>query len=315
MFSRSILAAALVLSVSAAAGSVRALGAEPATINVISLPSDTAGEVYYAQDLGYFKAAGLDVRITDMTSSPAIVSAVASGAADIGFSVVGSAALARQRGIPVRFVAPGALYLASNPTAQLIGAKDTTIRSASDLSGKTVAVTGIADLTYYGTRAWIDKNGGDAASVKFVELPFPQMAPAVVQHRVDAAMIAQPFLAAALPQTKAIAPVDDAIASRFMSTGWIASEAWLGAHADLAAKFAAVMRQTAQWANTHHKESGEILMRYTKISPEIAATMTRVEYGLALDPKLLQPPIDVAAKYSQQRFGPATDLIWPQRGR
>jgi NitT/TauT family transport system substrate-binding protein len=315
VLTRSTLIGALALSISAVAGSAGALGAEPVTINLISLPSDTAGEVYYAQELGYFKDAGLDVHITDMTSSPAIISAVASGAADVGFSVVGTAALARQRGIPVRFVAAGALYIASNPTAQLIGAKDTTIRTAADLSGKTVAVTGIADLTYYGTRAWIDKNGGDAASVKFIELSFPEMTAAVVQHRVDAAMIAQPFLAAALPQTKAIAPVDDAVASRFMSTGWIASETWLNAHRDAAVKFAAVMRQTAQWANAHHKESAQILMHHTKITPEIAATMTRVEYGLSLDPKLLQPPIDVAARYSQQHFGPATDLIWPPAGR
>lgn len=284
--------------------------ADALAVNVISLPSDTAGQVYYAQDLGYFKAAGLDVRITDMTSSPAIVSAIASGAADVGFSVVGSAALARQRGLAVKFIAAGALYLASNPTAQLVGAKDTTIRTAADLNGKTVAVTGLADLTYYGTRAWIDKNGGDASSVKFVELPFPEMTPAVVQHRVDAAMIAQPFLTASAPDVKFIAPVDDAIAPRFMSTGWLAGEAWIAKNPEAAARFAAVMRQTAVWANAHQKESAQILMRYTKISPEVAATMNRVQYGLSLDPKLLQPPIDIASRYSKQTMSAAADLIW-----
>jgi len=292
-----------------------ARGADLTVINLISLPSDTAGTVYYAQELGYFKAAGLDVHITDMSSSPAIVSALASGAADIGFSVVGSAALARQRGIPVRFVAPGALYLASNPTAQLLGPKDTAIRTASDLSGKTVAVTGLADLTYYGTRAWIEKNGGDTASVKFIELPFPEMLPALVQHRIDAAMIAQPFLAAAKNDTKAIAPVDDAIAPRFMSTGWVATDAWIAAHQSVAAKFAAVMHQTAQWANSHQRESAQILLHYTKISPEIATTMTRVQYALTLDPKLLQPPLDIASKYSQQRGVPVADLIWTPPSR
>jgi NitT/TauT family transport system substrate-binding protein len=305
-----VLAASLALLL--ASGRQRAQGAEPATVNLIDLPSDTGGEIYYAQDLGYFKAAGLDVHVTSMTSSPAIVSALVSGAADIGFSVVGSAALARERGIAVRFIAPGALWLTSAGTAQLVTAKDSPLRTAPDFNGKTIAVTGLADLTYYGTRAWLEKNGATIGSVKFVELPFPEMAAAVAQHRGDAAMIAEPFLTAAKPDTKIVAPVDDAIAPRFMSTGWIVSEAWLRTHADVATRFAAVMRQTAQWANAHHKESAEILMRYTKISPEVAATMGRVEYALTLDPKLLQPPLDIAAKYAPNTPPTVTaaDLTW-----
>ena len=112
-----------------AVSSAPAQSATPLTINVISLPSDTAGTLYYADELGYFKAAGLDVKITDMTASPPIVAAVASGAGDIGFSVVTSTAVARERGIPVRFIAPGAMWLTVNGTAQLVVAKDSTLQS------------------------------------------------------------------------------------------------------------------------------------------------------------------------------------------
>ena len=86
-FAVSLLALAL-----GAVSSAPVQSATPLTINVISLPSDTAGTLYYADELGYFKAAGLDVKITDMTASPPIVAAVASGAGDIGFSVVTSTA-------------------------------------------------------------------------------------------------------------------------------------------------------------------------------------------------------------------------------
>jgi len=51
------------------------------------------------------------------------------------------------------------------------------------------------------------------------------MAAAVATHRVDGAMIAEPFLEAAKSQVKFVAPVDDAVAPRFMSTGWIATDA------------------------------------------------------------------------------------------
>lgn len=312
---------ARILTAVAAALGIAALGAGsapaagPAAISVINLPADAGGQVFYAEAMGFFKEAGLDVHITNMTSGPAITSAVASGAADVGISVVSSAALARERGIKVRFIAPGALWSAAEPTAGLLVTKDSGLRKAADFNGKTIAVTGLADLTYYATRAWLEQNGANVATVQFVELPFPQMGAAVAQHRVNGATLAEPFLTNAERTLEMVAPVDDAIAKRFMTTGWIASETWLRAHPDVAAKFASAIRRTSEWANAHRKESAAILLRNTKISPAIAATMHRVEYGLELEPKMLQPAIDVAAKYSGNvAKGPwtvsAADLIW-----
>ena len=301
-------------AIALALGSASTVSAQtkPVTINVISLPSDTAGTLYYADDLGYFKAAGLDVKITDMTASPPIVAAVASGAGDIGFSVVTSTAVAHERGIPVRFIAPGAMWVTANGTAQLVVAKDSTLTTGASFNGKTIAVTGLADLTYYGTIAWLQKNGGDVSTVKWVELSFPEMAAAIATHRVDGAMIAEPFLEAARSQVKFVAPVDDAIAPRFMSTGWIATNDWIKAHPAEAAKFADVMRRTAIWANAHQKESAQILLKHTRITAETAATMSRVEYATSLDPKSLQYSIDAAAKYAKapMRATPAAEIIW-----
>jgi NitT/TauT family transport system substrate-binding protein len=204
------------------------------------------------------------------------------------------------------------MWVTANGTAQLVVAKDSTLQSAASFNGKTIAVTGLADLTYYGTKAWLDRNGGDTSTIKWVELSFPEMAAAVAQHRVDGAMIAEPFLEASRPQVRFVAPVDDAIAPRFMSTGWIATNDWIKAHPAEAAKFADVLLKTAQWANTHRKESAQILLKHTRITPETAATMSRVEYATSLDPKMLQPSIDAAAKYSStpMRVTPAGELIW-----
>src|ERR1700727_222076 len=70
-----LLAAVVPLGVTTAG---RAADAPLAVINLINLPADNSAEVYYAQDLGYFKDAGLDVRITAMTNSGAIIAARAS---------------------------------------------------------------------------------------------------------------------------------------------------------------------------------------------------------------------------------------------
>jgi NitT/TauT family transport system substrate-binding protein len=302
-----LLAAALTFSTPATGG---AADAPAAVINLINLPSDNSAEVYYALELGYFKDAGLDVRITPMTNSGAIIAALAGGGGDIGNAVVGSVADARSKGIPVLFVAPAGLAAAASPTAALVTAKDSPIEKAAGLSGKTVAVSGLNDLTYFATRAWIDNNGGNSAAVKYLELPFPTMAAAVTSHRVDAAYIVEPFYAINESELHLLARASEAVSPRYMATGWIATESWLQTHADLALRFGTAIHRTALWANVHHKESAAILLKYIKIDPAIAERMNRVPYAVALEPRLLQPAIDTAARYTGQTPVSANSLIW-----
>jgi NitT/TauT family transport system substrate-binding protein len=301
----------LALAVLVSLGGASALAADPVNISVVLIPSESAAQAYYAQDLGYFKAAGMNVTLTSMAASPPIIAAVSSDAVDIGNSVVGSVVAARSRGINVKFIAAAGLYSSTAPTARLLGLKGTSYHTGGDLNGKTIAVTGLADLTYYATKQWVEATGGNPASMKFIELAEPEMLPALKEHRVDAAILIEPFIASAGDELVSIAPVDDFVAKRFLATGWIASDAWLAAHADLAAKFAAVMKQTATWANAHHAESAAILLKYTKLTPEIVAHMNRAIYGTALEPALIQPVIDNAAKYgSFPRPVTAGELTW-----
>lgn len=287
----------------------RAADLAPATINLIDLPADSSAVVWYAQDLGYFKDENLDVKITPMTNSGAIIAAIAGGGGDVGNSVVGSLADARAKGIPVLYFAPSGLYDATSPTAALVVAKDSPIRKAADLAGKVIAVSGLNDLTYYATRAWIDKNGGKSSDSKYVELPFPAMAAALEQHRVDAAYIIEPFITAA-GDLHSLGRAAEAIAPRYLATGWIASESWLAAHADVALRFGVAIHRAALWANSHQKDSAAILLKYTKINPAVVEHMHRAIYALALEPRLLQPPIDTAAKYSGIPPVSANTLIW-----
>jgi NitT/TauT family transport system substrate-binding protein len=284
--------------------------ADLAVINLINLPADNSAEVYYAEELGFFKDAGLDVHISSMTNSGAIIAALAGGGGDIGNAVVGSVADARGKGIPILYIAPAGLYDSASPTAALVTLKDSPVAKAADLSGKVVAISGLNDLTYFATRAWIDKNGGKSADVKFIELPFPAMTAAVMAHRVDAAYVIEPFLTAGAADLKILARAAERVAPRYQATGWIASESWLASHADVALRFAAAIHRTALWANSHQKESAVILLKYLKLDPTIVEKMRRVPYAVTLETRLVQPPIDAAAKYTGQAPVRANTLIW-----
>jgi hypothetical protein len=54
------------------------------------------------------------------------------------------------------------------------------------------------------------------------------------------------------------------------------------------------------------------LLKYTKTDPAIASQTTRAYYGERLTPALMQPAIDLAAKYS--KFTPlhADEIIYRQ---
>lgn len=158
------------------------------TLRIALIPGDISGEADYAQDLGYFKKAGFDVEFTPITGGAAISAPVASGAVDIGFSNIVSLSIAHEKGVPFTLLAPANLHMPAQVTAGILTVlKNGPIKSAKDLDGKTVAVNSLNNISSVSVQAWVDKNGGDWKSVKFVEMPFPQMPDAVRAGRVDAA--------------------------------------------------------------------------------------------------------------------------------
>jgi NitT/TauT family transport system substrate-binding protein len=308
--SRSVtLALVAAVIVTAAPAALRA--ADPIVLNVGALPVDTSAVVFYALDQGYFKDAGLDVHVQVMASGPVIAQAVAANAIDIGVANVATVAAARLRGVPLKFIAPAAIASEQTRTDLIMVSKDSPIQKAADLNGKTIALNGLKDLQQICAMAWVDKHGGDSKTLKFIEVPFPAMGGALDQKRVDAALPVEPFVSADKATARSLGDVLDGVGSRYMIVGWLASDAWLAAHADTAARFAAAIAKAAAWANSHEKESAAILVRNSKTDPATAATMARAIYGTRLEPALLQPVIDAAVKYGViDKPVPVADLMW-----
>jgi len=84
-----LVAASAVLAFAAASPPVAA-APDPIAINVGIQPGDSTAEGFYAQDMGFFKDAGLDVKLTFLLNGPALTSALASGALDLAVASVES---------------------------------------------------------------------------------------------------------------------------------------------------------------------------------------------------------------------------------
>lgn len=300
---------ALLVILTATAGAAQA---PLPVVRVATITADSGAEAYDALDMGFFKKEGIDVQLTAVQNGNQMMAAAISGTFDIIQSSVTAAALARERGLPFVLIAPAVIWSSKAETSLLIVSRDSPIRTARDLSGKTIALNALANVPGVAVDAWLDRNGGDSGAAKFIEIPWPTMTAALAAGRIDAAFIAEPYLDAARRSApvRVLGAPYDAIAGEFLLSAWYSTADFVKAHPDLVRKFAAANLDAATWANRNHAESAKILEKYAKTT--VSPTMVRALYAERLDPSLVQPVLDASLRYKLLHApAAAKDMIAP----
>jgi NitT/TauT family transport system substrate-binding protein len=273
----------------------------PAKIRIGTASSDLGAQVFYAADLGYFRAAGLDSEISRISGGPTIMAAVASGNLDIGWGNAIDVTVAHSRGIPITIIATATIEDQRDAGTGLLATTIASgLKTAKDLNGKTIALLSLRNFTEMATRNFIDKNGGDSKTVHFIELPYSQMPDALKAQRIDAAVLdntADPTIGKPGDPLRVVSAVFFTVAPRLEGAVWYSTTTWVAAHPDEAKKFVAVMKQTAEWANAHHKESATILAAHIARTADQINGGKRVIYGTSISLPLIQPELDLAYKY------------------
>jgi NitT/TauT family transport system substrate-binding protein len=270
----------------------------PATIRVGVIPAEASAEAFYALDMGFFKKQGLNVDLQIMQNGAAIAAAVMGGSLDAGFSDTVSISNAYARGLPLVYLAPALLNTYAAPTIAILVNAAGPIHEAKDLNGTTIAVNGINNVTMLPVEAWIDKNGGDSKTVKWVEFPIPQENEAVSSGKVAATVTGEPFITFGTDKgLRALYMDKNAIAARYVLCGYFTTKDWAIKNPGLAAKFIAAIKETAQWANANPAAAGVILAKYTKLPQAVVDRMKHGQFAETLLVSDYQPVIDVAARY------------------
>lgn len=284
------------------------------TIRVMALPIDSGAEPFYAQALGFFKEAGINVEIVTTVSNGALVAAaISGGAGDIGQSNIVSILSARDRGLPFVVVAGSKLFIAHLHQNALVVPRDSAIRTARDLAGKTVGIVGLKNIEEIALDTWLDQSGANSAAVKTIELRSTVMASALAEGRVDAALINQPYLDEALSRKtmRVLAYPYEAIGKDFLVGCWFTTSAWAHEHPTLVRAFASAMNKAAAWANQNPAQAAHIYEQAMKVPITVSALP---QYSVGLDPKHIQRLIDLSAKYGALRSSfSATDLLASSR--
>jgi NitT/TauT family transport system substrate-binding protein len=278
------------------------------------IPTDVAAQPYYARELGLFAKAGFDLELTPLTNGAGIMSAVAGGSLDIGQGNIVATAAAHERGLTLSFLCATNYYSSKDATTGIIVVdRDSAIHGPKDLAGKIVAVSGLKEIAGLAVRNWIDAGGGDSNQVKFIELPFPAQPDAVRAKRIDAAAINRAFAPTAGQPgdpLRVVGQAFDSVAPRWVISGWLADNGWVASHPDDARRFLAVMRAATQWANANKHAAALVLAANLKQDVAGIEALPRPDYQTALTPQLVQPGIDLAAKYGLVKASfPAQEII------
>ena len=301
-FLTGMLAAPLIMSASAAQA--------PPLVRIGCNATDLYLQPYIAQDKGFFERAGLSASIEAFANGAANAQAVIGAAVDTGPADMIQIANAYNRGIPLAFFAGSGLYSSRRPTIQLCVAKGSTFRNPKDLEGGTIALVALKSLTEAAMREWLRQNSVDATRIKLYELPYAEMSAALGRGTVTAAFLGEPFLTAAKTDVRIVASPNDSVASSFYLSAWFARREWIDGNTATLRKLRQAFYDSARYANTHHDETASTLVKYAKVDPELTRTMNRISYATTLDPKLMQPVLDVALRYGLiEKAVSAQDLI------
>jgi len=302
--------AALAAAPALAAGPAFAQGAD--LIRIGAALDDQSTALLYGVHSGMFAKAGLNVDVQKFNSGTVVAAAVAGGSLEAGKAGTMAIITAFAKGLPFRLIAPVANWNSSHPDMGILVAANSSIRSAKDFNGKTVAVSALGDLYSVAAQAWFDQNGGDAGSVKFVELAPPAVPAALDQGRIDGGVLAEPLYSAALGTGKYrnAAPIFDAIGKHWAEAVIFARTDWIESHRALVERFSRAVRDVNLYVGAHESEASPLIVQYVGLDPAQAKGMLHSERSPYLTAADVQPPIDIAAKYkSIAKVFPAQDLI------
>jgi len=136
--------------------------------------------VYVAQELGYYKEAGVQVEITAYRGGAAANQALAAGEADLIDFFPPGVALAVKKGVKEKIVGAGSV---AADGWHLVVLKDSPIQSLKDLAGKKVGVTAKASTTDFFSLWAAKKAGGE---IHTVPVGAAGLIPALKGRQVDA---------------------------------------------------------------------------------------------------------------------------------
>jgi NitT/TauT family transport system substrate-binding protein len=291
-----------------------AAAGKPATLKVGVIPIADVAPLYLGIKKGFFTAEKLTIKPVLAEGGAAIVPAVVSGDDQIGFSNTTSLVIAKSKKLPIKIISQGDIggTSASDAPDAVIVKKNSPIRSAKDLVGKTVSVNTLNNVGPLSINTGLDKLGVDYKKVKYIEVPFPDALAALGAGRVDAAWVVEPFVTAGKGSGYRVVmnPFEEVAPNLTVAT-YFTTEKYISENKDIVDRFVRAINKSMSYAQQHPDEVRQIVTTYTKIPPAVAKVMKLPQWGPQLNEATIQQTIALAGKYGFVASAPSMgDLLY-----
>jgi NitT/TauT family transport system substrate-binding protein len=275
-------------------------GGGPTTLNVQETAGVPSAFVAFGISKGFFKKHGLDIKLQTSQGGAATVPALVSGKIQVAGSNVVSLLIAASKGLPVEAIAPGtsAHGAGQKDFGALMVAKGSPIRDVKQLEGKTVAVNTLNNIAEVVVKASLQKSGVDPDKVKLREVDFPEMAPALGKHDVDAAFLIEPFVTIAKQAGDRVIDYSYVTTEPNLQVGaYAVSRKFAQQSPDAVKRYRAAVGDTATYLMAHQSEFRTFLAERAKTPAKLAKTMELPTFTTKLNTASLQRTAGLVQRY------------------
>jgi NitT/TauT family transport system substrate-binding protein len=310
---------------------------ETSSIVIDAVPTADAAGLYVAYDDGFFAKQGLTVKIAPINGGEYGMGDLQTGKAELVEGNYVSFVLAQAAG---KFAAPDP----TNPAGPSQPVKPIDMRIIADASQMqpgnqalyvmpNSGYKTVADLAKDHVKIGINSpnniaqvllgslfaaNGLPLRSIKqYVQPAFPSMPADLANHTIGAAWLPEPFGTEAQQEYGAVelADLDQASLQNFPIGTIVGSDSWVKSNPGTIAAFLRAYDQGQQIADTDRGAVETALVKWTEVSPLVAANMTLDTYPLAMDVPVMQRVPDAMFQFGvlAKRYDIA-DMIQPEPG-
>jgi NitT/TauT family transport system substrate-binding protein len=286
----------------------------PTELKLALQPLTNYSNILVARDKGFFAEENLNVTWTTVSQGAWTVEAVYGGSVHFGGSGLIEPLIARGNGLDLMLaVANGRIQPQAPDNNALMVRTNDSITKPADLAGKTVAAGLINSPNYIHMVHWLKKAGVDPKSVRFIELPFPQMADALYQNRLDAVWNVEPFVTIMVKsgQARILAhPYQENIPNMDI-TALYARESWLKANKELALRFKRAVDKATNYFNAAPKaERDEWVAKFTGAKLELVSEMTLPQFVTEFNVPGLRANLELTVSQGVVKPFDIETMIW-----
>jgi NitT/TauT family transport system substrate-binding protein len=232
-------------------------GGEPETLTVGYLPV-TCHLTCPVTDYATKTSATSRFESQRFTDFPTVVETLKSGRLDATFMIAPLAMKLKEQGVPVRIA-----YLGHRDGSTVIVRKDLPATSLKDLKGRTFAIPSKYSNQYLVIRKLMMDEGIDMASIKFVELPPPDMPGALAARAIDAYFIGEPHAARAeLDGSGRVLYHAKDIWPHFISCVLVVTDRVIAERPQVVRDLVRGIAESGEWAETHRLEAAKLVAPY-----------------------------------------------------